>query len=280
MSPERGRKYPYSDSDFRQVQKIAFRKAGITIPDTRRQLVYSRLSRRLREVGKSSFEEYLNWVILPGSAHEMTRMICSLTTNVTGFFRERHHFDHMRMHILPKIKEAARRGDRVRLWSSACSSGEEPWSMAMTILETFPDAPLFDVKILATDINTDVLERGQVGIYSKEESFSIPTSLKSTFMELMPDKQYFRFRGDIRELVSFRQLNLNGDWPMRGDFQVIFCRNVAIYFNNEIRNRLWARLAQKIQRGGALYIGHSERILDAEMLHLRHWGPTSYRKES
>ncbi|WP_246379453.1 CheR family methyltransferase [Gluconacetobacter johannae] len=269
----------YTDADFQRVRRIAQDEAGIYFPDTKRTLVYSRVSRRVREAGHASFHSYLDFVQTVGGRGEMERLICALTTNVTNFFREKTHFMHLEEIVVPKLAAQVRAGGRGRLWSAACSTGQEPWSIAMSVMTAFPDAPAHDVRILATDINADVVAHAAAGIYPTVEAEAIPAEKKSQFMEPHGDGG-LRFTGGIRNLPAFRVLNLNANWPMKGTFSAIFCRNVVIYFDEATRERLWHRLADRLDPGGFLCVGHSERVASKSQCGLEQIAPTIYRKES
>jgi chemotaxis protein methyltransferase CheR len=206
-------------------------------------------------------------------------MIAALTTNVTRFFREPHHFDHLRSKALPPLLARARQGERVRIWSAGCSSGQEPYSIALTILALMPDARSFDVRVLATDINPKVLAAGRAGQYTEDELVDVPKEARRSWMEKVEsDDGTYAFDDAVRGLVSFRQLNLMTPWPMRGPFDLIFCRNVVIYFNEETQIRIWDRMMPLLRDGGVLYIGHSERVTGPATAKLVLEGTTTYRK--
>jgi chemotaxis protein methyltransferase CheR len=208
-------------------------------------------------------------------------MVAAMTTNVTRFFREPHHFDHLQKSVLSRLAEEARGGMRVRLWSAGCSSGEEPYSIAIALLDVMPDAPDHDIRILATDIDPDVLNRAQAAVYRAGQVENIPAESRSKC--LLPTKDAgemaFCISDVARELVRFRELNLLDPWPMTGRFDVIFCRNVMIYFDEPTQNDIWLRFAEVLQPGGYLYIGHSERIA-ADRLPFDLVGQTTYRLRS
>jgi chemotaxis protein methyltransferase CheR len=269
----------YTDADFQMVRRIAKQEAGIFIPDSKSTLVYSRVSRRVRENGMDSFHAYLNYVQSPSGRAEMEKLVCALTTNVTSFFRERPHFVHMEQTVMPALAAKLRSGGRGRIWSAACSTGQEPWSIAMSVLSAFPGAASYDMRILATDINSNVVAQAAVGTYVASETDGISNAQKNQFMQA-DDQGNLTFVGDIRTLPVFKVLNLNADWPMRGQFAVIFCRNVVIYFDEPTRERLWGRLADKLEKGGFLYVGHSEKVADPRQCGLEQVAPTIYRKAS
>ena len=187
-------------------------------------------------------------------------MIGAMTTNVTKFFRESHHFDHLAGAVLPQLAAAARAGGRVRIWSAACSSGEEPYSIALTLLNAIPDAANLDILILASDLDPDMLARAEAGSYPAERLSDIPANLRGRHVETRRDGT-FRIQDSVRSLIRFRHLNLLHDWPMPGSFDVIFCRNVMIYFDQPTQDDIWRRFAKRMRPNGTLYIGHSERIV-------------------
>ncbi|BBC81838.1 chemotaxis protein [Acetobacter orientalis] len=269
----------YTDADFQMVRRIAKHEAGIFIPDSKSTLVYSRVSRRVRESGMDSFQAYLGFVQSPAGRAEMNKLVCALTTNVTSFFRERPHFVHMEQNVLPGLAAKLRSGGRGRMWSAACSTGQEPWSIAMSIMSAFPEAASYDMRILATDINSEVVAQAASGTYVESETDGISTKQKSQFMQA-DGRGNLSFVGNIRQLPAFKVLNLNADWPMRGQFSVIFCRNVVIYFDEPTRERLWGRLAEKLEKGGFLYVGHSEKVANPRRCGLELVAPTIYRKDS
>lgn len=270
--------YRFSPGHFERVAGMLHSATGIKLPSSKQSLVYSRLSRRLRALGMDTFDEYCDFVHSRSGESEFREMCQSLTTNVTKFFREHHHFEHMQEKALKPIIDAARAGQRIRMWSAACSSGEEPYSMALTLLSAMPDALSHDIKILATDLSGEVVETGRQGCYSAQDLETVPKNLIARwFNKQAGDKQY-RISDEIRQLIAFRQLNLIGDWPMKGPFQIIFCRNVAIYFDEPTNARLWQRLAEITSPGGYLYIGHSERVRDPAAHGLTIDGVTLYEK--
>lgn len=256
--------------DFRQIAAMIHADAGIHLPESKAALVYSRLAKRLRALGIANFRDYCGFVANSDGVDERQKMLAALTTNVTRFFREPHHFEHLERTLLPPLIEAVRRGERLRLWSAACSSGQEPYSIALTLLSLMPDAGKYDIKILATDIDPNMLAEGQRGTYTEVAMSDVPANLRSQWFVPVADggkrgeaTAIFGVAASLRELVIFRELNLFGNWPMKGYFQAVFCRNVAIYFEEDAQMELWSRFVPKLAPGGVLYIGHSERIAGA-----------------
>ena len=252
--------FPFTRADFDRIAGLLHEDCGIHLPAAKTALVYSRLAKRLRELGLDSFHDYCSLIASPAGAGERQKMMAALTTNVTRFFREPHHFDYLRQQVLAAVAGEARAGGRVRLWSAGCSTGEEPYSMALTVLSVLPDAPNLDVRILASDVDPVVVERGRAGVYSADAVEPIPADMRRWLDRDPKQAGSWRIGETARSLVAFRQLNLMADWPMRGKFNAIFCRNVAIYFDDATQQRIWERFSTLLTPPGRLYIGHSERV--------------------
>jgi chemotaxis protein methyltransferase CheR len=267
------------EQDFNQIAAMLHADTGIHLPESKTSLVYSRLSKRLRALGLDSFREYCKLIATSEGADERQQMIAALTTNVTRFFREPHHFEHLKEVVLPPLIAAARRSQPIRIWSAGCSSGPEPYSIALTMLSLMPDAPRFDVKVLATDIDPNVLAAGRAGIYDDEALTPIPAALRQRWFTPTEGRgsKTYGANDELRGLVAFRELNLIGTWPMRGRFQAIFCRNVVIYFDLETQSKIWSRYLPLIAPGGYLYIGHSERLTGPAASAFASEGVTTYR---
>jgi chemotaxis protein methyltransferase CheR len=270
------REFAFSDAEFQTIARMLRAEAGIEMPPSKEPLVYSRLAKRLRALGLDSFKRYIALVEDAGS-DERANMLAALTTNVTRFWREPHHFEDLRRRVLPPLAERARAGGRVRIWSAGCSTGMEPYSIGMCVLEAIPDAASRDVKILATDINARVLAEGRAGRYPKDALADAPEALRQRWFEATPDGR-LQAAASLRSLISFRELNLMGEWPMKGPFDVIFCRNVAIYFDEPTQCAIWERMAKLLPVGGRLSIGHSERIGGPAAAIMLSDGVTSYTR--
>lgn len=266
--------FAFTWADFETVAELLYRVSGIVLGESKVTLAYSRLAKRLRILGLPDFAAYCALVQSPDGEMERSAMLSALTTNVTRFFREPHHFEHLREESLPRLLDAARAGRRVRLWSAGCSAGHEPYSIAMTLLQVLPEAPSLDVRILASDIDPLIVQRAETGLYSAEDVEPVPPGPRARYLERSgPD---WSPTPDVRALIAFRTLNLLGDWPMKSRFDIIFCRNVAIYFDDATQTRLFQRFAESMQGGGHLYIGHSERTFATG---LTPDGLTAYRRE-
>jgi chemotaxis protein methyltransferase CheR len=277
LEPESG-EFPFTNDDFNRIAAVLRRESGIYLRGSKTALVYSRLTRRLRALRIESFHEYCE--LLTESGEERLAMLAALTTNVTRFFREPHHFEHLKSRVLPPLLEAARHGAAVRLWSAGCSSGQEAYSIALTILSLMPDAVLHDVRVLATDIDPHMVAKGRAGIYNAAELRDVPVEMRRRWFEAAPDgeRKSLRVHGDLRALVAFRELNLVAHWPMRGPFHAIFCRNVVIYFEEATQSRLWSRMSPLLSPYGCLYIGHSERVSGPAIDALESVDITTYRR--
>ncbi len=269
--------FGFERSDFAFIATTLYEDAGIHLPASKANLVYSRLAKRLRALGLESFRDYCTLVGSEEGASERAQMIAALTTNVTRFFREPHHFDHLRRKLLEPLAQDIRSGRRIRIWSAGCSSGQEPYSIALTLLALIPDARAYDTRILATDINPLVLDTARRATYPVDELASVPAELRRSWMEPVPPSA-MRLDDGPRGLVTFRQLNLIGAWPMKGPFDAVFCRNVVIYFDEKTQMRLLSRISGLIRPGGYLYLGHSERLVGPAEALFRLDGTTAYRK--
>ena len=272
--------FAYGDNDFRRIADLLRNETGIDLAENKAPLVYSRLAKRLRKLGIPSFMDYYKHVASEAGRDERNEMFAALTTNVTRFFREPHHFEHLRQVALPPLLEAAKKGARIRVWSSASSSGEEPYSIALEVLSLMPDAERYDIKILATDINPEMIATGKNGVYPAEDTDDIPPQMMQRWFQKGTEgsKNIVRASSRLRSLITFRELNLIGAWPMKGPFQIIFCRNVVIYFNEQMKSEIWRRLADLISDGGYLYSGHSERVTGPAAAAVTIDGVTIYRK--
>lgn len=254
---------PISREDFDLIREIARAHAGIVIADFKRNMVFRRVSKRLRELGLSTVSDYCAILTGPHGEREIQPLINALTTNKTDFFREAHHFEHMENIALPRKRAQTKATGqrRLRIWSAGCSSGEEPYSIAMTLADSMHDLNHWDARILATDIDTETLKTGAAGVYDIRDSKSIPAAMRSKYVRTMAaDKTRCSMSKMLRALVTFKPLNLLDPWPMAGPFDIVFCRNVVIYFSKDTQRELFDRFADLIRLGGFLYIGHSESL--------------------
>lgn len=245
-----------TQKDFDEIAALAMTHTGIVLGSHKINMVYARIARRLRVLGLTTFKSYLAYLNANFQA-ESTEFINALTTNLTSFFRENHHFDYLRSEVFPKLKKQGNK--RLRIWSSGCSIGQEAYSIAITLKQSsFPND--WDMKILATDLDSNVIEKGAQGIYPADSITSLPDSIKQSYFKHSHDGKTIRVKDALRDMVYFKRLNLLEDWPVKGPFDIIFCRNVVIYFNKETQRTLFDRYANLLPIGGYLFIGHSESL--------------------
>jgi chemotaxis protein methyltransferase CheR len=265
------------DREFHRICSLMRERSGIELGDTKRMLCQTRLGRRLRALGLADYGAYVALLEDPASP-EHGELINALTTNVTAFFREMHHFEMLASEILPRLADGNR---RIRLWSAGCSTGEEPWSLAMIVREAFDARPGYDVKILATDIDTAVLGKARAGVYGDEQVAPVSIARKKRFFQrgTGANRGLWRVSEELRGVVTFNRLNLFDPWPMRGPFDVISCRNVIIYFDVPNKMKLLRGFHDKLAPGGHLMLGHSESMT-AGVPGFTGVGRTAYRKTS
>ena len=264
----------FEEQHLKRIAQIACDLTGISLPDSKLPLVYSRLVRRVRALKLQGFDQYCALLVSDEGQSEREELFTALTTNVTGFFRERHHFEFLREKVFPGLGARVLKGDRVRLWSSACSSGQEAYCLAMAWLEACPTATGRDFRILASDIDPRILAKAKDAKYEANTIDQVEERYKKYFETL--DSGKVTPIQQVRDLLSFRQLNLVHDWPFSGKFDVILCRNVAIYFDRDIQSVLWDRFAEAMTEGGHLLIGHSERLCGAGAAKFENCGVTTY----
>ncbi|MGY6632357.1 MAG: CheR family methyltransferase [Alkalilacustris sp.] len=251
-----------SEEDFAALARFIHQRTGIFLPPAKRILMQTRLAKRLRACGLDSFRAYRRLIEEAGDAEEVGKMISALTTNVTRFRREPHHFDHLAAKVLPDLIAQARQGRRIRLWSAGCATGEEPYTLAFTVLAVCDDAARLDLRILATDLDPEALRVAEEGVYREDALAAFSSEDRRRHFAAHPERRgMHRVIGPARDLIRFRRLNLIEDWPFTGSFDVIMCRNVVIYFDQATQDRLWRRFAERQRRAGdLLYIGHSESL--------------------
>jgi len=269
------REFELTESEFLRIRKILKERSGIDVDQSKRMLVYGRLARRLRALGLERFAEYLALIEDPLSA-ESEQFQNALTTNVTELFREEHHFEMLKSKVVPAALKAGAK--RLRLWSAGCSAGDEPYSIALT-LARMPELSGCDVKILATDIDSQILEQAKAGVYDVERVSKLDIEQRKFFSRgVGANAGVARVQDRIRSMITFKQLNLQGPWPMQGPFDVIFCRNVVIYFDVPTRERLVGRFAELLRPGGYLFMGHSESPSANNEPSLKSCGKTAFIK--
>jgi len=267
----------FTDADFNFIRRVVVEQTGITLSEQKRELVYGRLAKRLRALDLQTFAQYCSH--LEQNPDELHELVNAITTNLTSFFREPYHFDYLRDTLLPDLLRSNAQSRRIRIWSAGCSTGEEPYTIAMVLRDALPAGQGWDAKILATDIDSNVLAKAQQGVYAEERASGVPERYqRRSFRRGQGDNAgMLRVSDEVRSLITFRQLNLMQEWPMRGPFDVIFCRNVVIYFDKPTQRRLFDRYADLLVDGGHLFIGHSETLFKvSERFTLI--GRTIYRK--
>ena len=263
-----------NDQQFHKITQMVHRTSGIHLKQGKEALVKARLMKRLRALGLGSVDQYLSFLQSNEGSGEMTSFIDVMTTNKTSFFREAEHFNYLRDTILPEVE-----GAKLRFWSAACSSGEEPYSLAILLREHLADIDKKDLLILATDISRSMLEKADKAIYHKETVVNLPCDYINKYFikNKKGHTETYQVTANIKKLVRLRSLNLMGPWPMKGSFNVIFCRNVMIYFDRTTQQRLINRFWEFLKPGGHLFVGHSEGL--AAINHnFRYVRPATYRK--
>ena len=269
--------FALTDSDFDRLRSIVRELTGIALADSKRELVYGRLARRLRKLNLSSFSEYCA-MVESGQGDELQELTNAITTNLTSFFREKYHFEQLAGEALPYLAECRAATRRVRMWSAGCSSGEEPYSIAMVVREAQQNFAGWDVRLLATDIDSKVLATAAAGIYPAERLAGLDARrIARWFRPCAEGAQQYKAADDIASLITFRQLNLLGAWPVKGPFDVIFCRNVTIYFDKDTQRQLFERMAALQEPGAWLFIGHSENLFNVTQRYTA-VGRTVYRR--
>ena len=265
-----------SDQAFEKIASIAMHDAGLAIPKSKKALVESRIARRLRALGLGGVSEYIAMLNDAAHASERKELISILTTNVSSFYRERHHIENLTGNVFPDLKAKISSGETVRIWSAGCSSGQEPYTIAIELLKFFTSAEIENMLILATDIDPMILAKARTAQYPASEMEPIAEVDKNKFFNR--DADTFVANAKLKSLVRFRELNLHADWPMQKTFDAIFCRNVLIYFDDAHQKALWPRFHSSLKSKGQLYLGHSERIHPVETSGFESIGATIYQK--
>ena len=270
-----------SEKDFRNISDMVYKHCGINLHSGKKELVRARLAKRLRLGKFNTFPEYMKNVLNDKSGREFSVLIDSLSTNLTSFFREKQHFDFLTDQFLPALMERKRKNSnfKIRAWSAGCSSGEEPYSIAISLLESTQGQGRWDVKVLATDISTSILETAKAGIYDAERVSPVSLNQKRKYLEPHnnKDEKAFKVSKELRDTVVFKYLNLMKDWPIKGPLDFIFCRNVMIYFDKPTQERLINRYWDLLDSGGILFTGHSESLTGIEHK-FKYIQPTIYMK--
>ena len=268
------KEFVFTRDDFSQIQKVVASRSGINLGDHKFEMVYGRLARRLRATGLKTVKDYLS--LIQNDTSENIEFINAITTNLTYFFRENHHFEYLKAKIVPELKSKHVMDKRVRIWSAGCSTGEEPYSIAYTLRDFFKQCSTWDIKILATDLDTQVLAKGKHAIYNDERVESLGAEVKKHLFEM--SSSGFKVKQKYQQKIFFKQLNLMDTWPMKGKFDVIFCRNVLIYFDRLVQQKLIEKFRHKLHPDGFLILGHSESI-GAQAGNFEAIGKTIFRRK-
>ncbi|HYD30460.1 MAG TPA: protein-glutamate O-methyltransferase CheR [Azospirillaceae bacterium] len=282
-SPGGRREFPFERRHFDMIARLLYQLAGISLAPHKIEMVYSRLARRLRELHLPDFDTYCTMLESEEGAGEIGYLVNALTTNLTHFFREPHHFEHVGKVLLPTVRQAqagaGRSKPRLRIWSAGCSSGQEPYTLAMMVASQLPDLRSWDARILATDIDTHMVDTARRGVYAPDQADGIPGNLRERFTHRVREggDTSLSMSDDLRRLITFKALNLMESWPMKGPFDAIFCRNVLIYFDRSGRTQVIEKFHHLLAPHGFLYLGHSESLYGvSDAFHQA--GPTIYRK--
>ena len=277
---QRAQSFRLSQAEFQFICQFAYDVAGIVLGDSKREMVYRRLTRILRDRQLGSFGEYCQ-MLKDDPQGEQDYFVNAITTNLTSFFREDHHFKYLLEQEIPRlIDEKRSKGKRIRIWSSASSTGEEPYSIAMTLNEALkPNLSGWDAKILATDIDSNVLAKAKSGVYDGRKIEGVPEQYKCEFLVKGKggNADCVKIHPNVQQLITFKQLNLLHEWPMKGPFDIIFCRNVIIYFDKTTQQELFERFYELIAPNGLLILGHSEN-LGSYQKYFENVGRTIFRK--
>jgi chemotaxis protein methyltransferase CheR len=273
MSPQK--EFLMTTEDFYYIRDVVYDTCGIVLGDHKREMVYSRIARRIRALKLDDCKSYINY-IETHKEQEFSNFINAITTNLTSFFRESHHFDFLTDRLVDELKKIHQKDRRIRIWSAGCSTGEEPYSIAMTLADHFK-RPHWDLKILATDLDSNVLDVAKRGVYTSETVTGLNNeSVKHWFLH---DKSQLKCKVNdkLRPYIAFKRLNLLAKWPVKGLFDVIFCRNVVIYFDQATKDALFKRYAKHLQIGGYLILGHSESMNLKTQIQFKTLGKTIYQ---
>ncbi|SMF36469.1 MCP methyltransferase, CheR-type [Alteromonadaceae bacterium Bs31] len=251
------REFPMSDANFVQIKNIAYSLTGINLSNHKKNMVYGRLTRRLRRLSMNDFNQYCE-LISQEKCEEHVEFVNAITTNLTSFFRESHHFEYLANSVLPELYVKNKTTKKIRIWSAGCSTGEEPYSIAM-VVKSLAMFNAWDVKILATDLDSSVVDRAKIGVYPTERAEAIEARYRQ-YLSVNSRENVVRVKDPVRARITFKNLNLLSSWPMKGPFDIIFCRNVVIYFDAETQRKLFDRYADILRSDGHLFIGHSESL--------------------
>lgn len=261
MAEQAERGFEFNDQHFYELKELIYQEAGIALSEAKRQMMYSRLARRLRALKMQTFDEYCR-LLKAEPEKEMTEFVNAITTNLTYFYRENHHFEFLENKLIPFWKKQRSQSKKIRIWSAGCSSGEEPYSLAIVLKEQFTDSSGWDIKILATDLDTAILDRAKKGVYLEDALEKVPQNRQKKWFKRGSGANQGKVMvsSKLKDMIAFKQLNLFGSWPMKGKFDLIICRNVLIYFDKESQGQIIRNFNQLLPNDGWLFVGHSENI--------------------
>lgn len=269
-----------SDKEFAKISSIVYSHCGINLHEGKKELVRSRLAKRLRLLKIGSFAEYIDFVTSGSNEKEFSNMIDAVCTNLTSFFRERQHFNYLEEKFLNYIrdKKTAQGSKKIRAWSAGCSSGEEPYSMAITLMDYFKNDN-WDVKILATDVSGNILQKARQGVYDHQRIAPVENRRRNTYLTSVKkdNQKLYQVKSNVKNIIQFSYLNLMEDFPFKGPLDIIFCRNVMIYFDKPTQQKLVAKFWNVLDRSGILFTGHSESLTGIKH-QFKYVQPTIYQK--
>ncbi len=270
----------FTQEHFLTIKDVIYNVCGITLADHKAQMVSNRIAKRIKILGLPGYDAYVEYLM--DKKHrdtEIPDLVNVCTTNVTHFFRENHHFEVLKEQLKTLLQQNPNK--KIRIWSAGCSSGQEPYSMAMTVLDVRKETGMRgNIRILATDIDTTILARARQGIYGEDSLKGVSPEYRQKYLTIEPGSggAKYRVNEDVRDLVSFNHLNLNMPlWPMKGPFQAVFCRNVLIYFDRDKQRTYVNKMAQLMEPGALLYLGHSEHYAGAHPMFVSK-GHTTYER--
>ncbi|MGK0250158.1 MAG: chemotaxis protein methyltransferase CheR [Oleispira sp.] len=274
------REFDFTDADFERIRQFVSEHTGIVLTEKKKDMVYGRLSKRIRRGDFDSFSAFID-ALEQGNEDEQEFMINAITTNLTAFFRENHHFEFLKNTVIPSLIKKKGYKKHLRVWSAGCSTGEEPYSIAMILKESLPDFDDWDVKILATDLDANVIAHGKAGIYRQDRIEGLDERrIKRWFKRGSGDNSdMVKVSPELQQMITFKRLNLLHEWPMSGPFDLMFCRNVVIYFDKDTQRVLFDRYADILAPDAHLFIGHSETLFKVSS-RFDSLGQTIYRKNA
>ena len=274
------KEFLFTENDFKYLTQLIHETTGISLKSDKQELVYGRLSRRLRELGLTTFNQYCD-VLKNDNQDEAVHFINAITTNVTHFFRENHHFEYLKNTLIPDLirDKSSSYQPKLRIWSAGCSSGNEPYSIAMVLKECVTNIERWDAKILATDLDSNILDVAKQGVYPLASMKTVAEARRKRWFKSGSgvNEGTVKVSKDLKDLISYKKLNLMDSWPMEGKFDFIFCRNVAIYFDTQTREKIIDRFADLLTDNGYLFVGHSETLFSVTS-RFESVGKTIYRK--